>query len=165
MKPIPRPLVIVAVTAMFSAVAWQFPGILSKDVVRYLSAIFGGVTTVLLIFFNQMNSVTGIGVLTGREMERYTEVRSGIRQRFWYVLVICLICGFLTWVLSTHHVSRIREVQGAVVGLLIGIGINYLFVVFSWINDLWSFADQLRLIEQQKRDHEASMKRLADASK
>ncbi|KIP13474.1 putative membrane protein [Burkholderia sp. MSHR3999] len=165
MKPISRLLLIVLVTAAFSLVAWQFPGILSKDAVRYLSAIFVGVTSVLTVFFTQMNNVTGVGILTGREMERYVAVRSGIRSRFWFVLAVCVASSFIMWILSTKRVSSIDYIQGLAVGFLVGVGLNYLLVVLRWINDLWEFADQLRLIEQRKRDQETALKRLADAAK
>jgi hypothetical protein len=69
------------------------------------------------------------------------------------------------WILSETQISRRASVNGAAVGFLLFVGITYLLVVARWINDLSAFADRMRLIEQQRKEHEAAIKRLTDAAK
>jgi hypothetical protein len=157
-------LILLGATA-FAAMAHYFPAVISGKAVKYFSAVFGAVATLLSVFFSQLNATTGVGVLSSREMERYTAARAGIRKRFWLVIGICLACSVLTWVLSETHISRNAAVDGFAVGFLVFVGISYLLVVARWINDLSGFADQMRLIEQQRKEHEAMMKRLTDAAK
>jgi hypothetical protein len=165
MRTYSRALLIVLGAAAFAALAPYFPEMVSGKAVKYFSAIFGILATVLSVFFTQLNNTTGVGVLSAREMERYTVTRGDIRKRFWLVIALCLGCSVLMWILSETQISKRPSVNGAVVGFLLFVGITYLLVVARWINDLSAFADRMRLIEQQRKEHEAAIKRLTEAAK
>ncbi|MCP3720541.1 MULTISPECIES: hypothetical protein [unclassified Paraburkholderia] len=165
MRTYSRPLLLVLGAAAFAALAPFFPSLISGTVVKYMAGVFVLVGTMLSVFFAQLGNTTGVGVLSSREMERYTAKRIEIRGRFWLVIGLCLACSVVMWLLSEKHVSRIAAVNGAVVGFFVFVGVTYLLVVARWINDLSAFADRMRLIEQQRKEHEALLKRLADAAK
>ncbi|WP_429352587.1 hypothetical protein [Paraburkholderia sp. 32] len=158
-------MLIVMGAAAFAALAPYFPELLSGKTVKYFAAIFGLLATILSVFFSQLNSTTGVGVLSSREMERYTVARVDIRKRFWLVIGLCFSCSVLMWILSEAPISDNPRINGAVIGFLLFVGVTYLLVVARWINDLSAFADRMRLIEQQRKEHEAVIKRLTDAAK
>lgn len=166
MKKYSRALIVALITALFWAVgewtsfAWGAP------VVKSLSGIFAIVSALLLFFFRLMNTTTGVGTLSGREMERYTIKRRDMRRRFWFVLGTCASSSGALWILGQYAENHpLLPLGAALVGLLFAINVAYVLSVAKWIDEISSFADTLRSREQRAKENEALMKRIAEAKK
>jgi hypothetical protein len=165
MKSFSRFIHIAVFTAMFFGISTVVPALHEPAAIKYLSGLFGVVTVLLMLFFRQLNTVTGVGTLSGREMERYTVMRGSIRRRFWTVLALSTVCSVIMWILSESAVAQAASWLPLAVGFILAVGLSYTLVVLAWINDLAAFADELRLREQRKQEKENVIKRLNDAKK
>lgn len=166
MKKYSRALIIVLITALFWAVgewtsfAWGAP------LVKSLAGIFAIVSALLLFFFRLMNTTTGVGTLSGREMERYTTKRKDIRRRFWLVLGVSASSSGALWVLGQYAENHpVLPLGAGLVGFLFAINIANVLSVAKWIDEISTFADTLRSREQRARENEALLKRIAEAKK
>lgn len=165
MKSLSRLIHIAVFTAIFFGISRVVPALYEPAAIKYLSGLFVVVTGLLMLFFRQLNTVTGVGTLSGREMERYTIVRGSIRRRFWTVLGLAAACSVVMWILSESTVAQSASWLPLVVGFVLAVGLSYTLVVLAWINDLAAFADGLRLREQRRQEKEVITKRLNDAKK
>lgn len=166
MKKYSRALLVILITALFWAVGQWTSFAWGTAVVKSLSGIFAIVSALLLFFFRLMNTTTGVGTLSGKEMERYTAKRKDMRRRFWYVLAVCATASGALWILGEYAQDHaLSSAEVAVVGFLFATNVAYILSVAKWIDEISSFADTLRSREQRLKESEALMKRIAEAKK
>lgn len=166
MSLIKRLGIIAACTLSYWGASMLFPDVNSPSVLKALSGLFGFILTLEVIAFRQLSTATGTGVLKGSEIERLNMKRAEIRRRIYLtsaLIIACTVTLFVLGIVVGSH-SEYEWIPFAV-GLLIGIGINYIAVIVSWINQLSAFADGLRQREQQQKDFADQLKRLSDAAK
>lgn len=160
-RPSARGLLIVGFSASYVAIDALLPFVTTETFLQSASAVFAAVFTLLWLFFSRMVAVTGVGQLSGREMERYVAHRTDMRSRFWLLVLLTIGCSGCLWLLATSPYAQNARWLPLAAGFLIGSGISFLLVAWRWIDELMAFADGLQLKEQRKRDQEASSKRLA----
>lgn len=169
MKKYARALVALTVAGAFVALASVTSFAREPALYKALAGVFAIASTLLFTFFRLLATTTGAGTLSTKEMARFTEKRREIRSRFWRVFLACATSSALLWVLGIYTETKISDDAAlwipGLAGLLLGVSIGYLLTVMKWIDELSAFADTLRQREQRVKDHEALVKRLADARK
>ncbi|MDF2861332.1 MAG: hypothetical protein K0S02_1604 [Achromobacter mucicolens] len=166
MKKYSRALIVVLVTSLFWAAGEWTSFAWGAGVVKGLAGIFAIVSALLLFFFRLMNTTTGVGTLSGREMERYTTKRKDIRRRFWIVLGVSASCSGALWILGQYAENHpVLPLGAGLVGFLFAVNVANVLSVAKWIDEISAFADTLRSREQRVKENEALMKRLAEAKK
>lgn len=161
-----RWLLIATITLLYGGAAFLWPDLAAAKIIQGLSGI--SVLTTILVgwLFTQLNAVTGVGVLRGREMERYTIKRQEMRGRFWRVFWINALATALLFLLAAIE-DQLRDKwwYTFAVGLLTAVLLSNAFLLVGWINDISRFADKLRAIEQDRKEHAEEIKRLEASAK
>lgn len=142
------------------------PQLNDPTLVKWLSGVFAFVLTLEAFVFRQLNSTTGAGVLNSSEMERFNYKREELRRKIYQTGAIVLASAITLFIVGLVGPQALGALPTALVtGFLIGVGLNYVAVVLSWISQLSRFADHLRKLEQEQKDFTDRIKRLSEATK
>lgn len=158
--------IIIACTFIYWCASTVIPELTAPVTLKALSALFAFILTLEVFVFRQLNVTTGAGVLKSSELERLNIKRAEIRRKIYGtgVLVVASMATLFIIGLVATDPSNYPWLAFAV-GLLVGVGLNYIAVIINWINQLSAFADHLRHLEQQQKDFSEQLKRLTEAAK
>lgn len=158
--------VIAIITLAYGGAAMLLPVVGASSTIKSLSGINVLVTGLLGWFFRQFHNITGAGVLRARELDRYAIKRTEMRARFWRAFAFNAAVGVLLYALGI-----LADGSGGgpwvpfVAGFLVSLAICNACMLVSWINELSAFADKLRVLEQDRKEHAEQVKRLDASSK
>jgi hypothetical protein len=133
-------------------VGWSAsPDLISSGNMRYLGGIFLGVWGFAFHFLRKSAELLSVPGLSGREQERLVSRLSEIRARVWWIGGVAIVSGFLVWLVGSMPSFAESPVAPLSIGLLIGIGASYIVVIPRWFNEIYAFAEVIRLREDKKR--------------
>ncbi len=141
------------------------PDLISSGNMRYLGGIFIGVWGFAFHFLRKSAELSGLPGLSGREQERLIWQLAEIRRRVWWIGGIAIVSGFLVWLIGSMPTLAELPIAPLSIGLLVGIGVSYVIVIPRWFNEIYAFADVIRLREDKKRRTESAIKQIGEGKK
>jgi hypothetical protein len=151
--------------ALFWAGSYVFPSLLQAENLRLLSGIITALWAMDFIFFQRLGSLTNLNSLGSKDLENLNFRFVHIRQRVWWMAIVCLFCSILIWIITGGELVEDTHTMSLYVGVLFGICISYLAVFPFWFNELQAFQDRLKVSEAEKAKRDAALKQLTDAAK
>jgi len=141
------------------------PEMVSAASMRYLGGIFIGVWGIAFHFLRKSAELSSLPGLSGHEQERVVWKLADIRRRVWWIGGIAIVAGFLVWLIGSMPSLAESFIAPLSIGLLVGIGVSYIVVIPGWFNEIYAFADKIRLREDKKRRTETAIKEIGDSKK
>jgi len=159
-------LVSILATPALTWLAWLVaPEITSFANLRFLVAIFAICWGMAFYFLRKTGDITGLPGLSVRERDRLLLMMKDARRRVQWIAAVSVVAPLMIWLagpmLSTHAPWTVP----VVVGLLVGIGLSYLIVLFGWLSEIHEFADKIKLRDARKESADKSLKRISEARK
>lgn len=159
-------LLAIIITPALTWLVWlAAPDLLSFTNLRFLVAVFGICWGMAFYFLRKTGEMTGLPGLSVRERDRMSLMMRDIRQRVQWIAAVTVICPLIVWFSGAALNERASWAIPVVTGLLVGVGVSYLVVLFSWLNEIHEFSDKIKLREARKESAEKSLKRISEAKK
>lgn len=160
-----RALIVIGTTVM-TWLAWLIaPEVLSFANLRFFAAIFAVCWGLAFFFLRKTGELTALSGLSFRERERMMAMIEDIRRRALWIAGVSVICPISVWLIGSALSNVAPWAVPIVIGLLVGLGLSYLIVLFGWLGEVHRFADKVKMREARKDGSEKSLRRISEAKK